>query len=385
MIPKKDYQILKEQSLRVTYSNYTNQYEMKCTDELSQTLLIAMFHERAKMLLEATVDYFDINSQQIKTWLNQTKFRNTLMDYFLQHRLSPYTELYLEFIANITEKPIWNEIFDGMRTKNKALNLLKKQVIKMRAESHSADFKKKIKSVQRSVNKNRQNLLEYFHNLFKQDNTILILRLNLGYSEEEYKRQHDRALKSESRGLKPLSNARIDPTIFIAQQLMSYELPGFSLEDVVLHREELIRHLRSTLKQNLRGYTWKLDYTLHKGYQYHVIIFLDATLAQASTPYDKTIGAYWENVITQGHGLCYIQNENKKSYRFCATGMKTRSDPELDDDLAKMADYLTRPDLYAQLVLPGNQRTLGKGVVSTKKNSPKKRTSPQAKNKIMKD
>lgn len=236
----------------------------------------------------------------------------------------------------------------------------------MRQAFESTDFKKKIKSVQRSVNKNRQNLLEYYRDLFKRDKTLLVLRLNLGYREEERQRQEKRATVALSSGLMPLSNTDINPSFPGAQQLMPWALQGFSLQDVILHRDELIRNLRTTLKQKLRGYTWKLEYTALKGYQYHVVIFLDATLAQAKMPYDKAIGQHWEDVITQGHGLCYSQDESKESYRFCATGVKNQADPDLADDLAKVVDYLTRPDRYIQLVLPDKHRTLGKGGITTK-------------------
>lgn len=361
-----DSRILDEQSLRVVHPHEKIQTKMELTEERIAIAEILRLHKLAKRLLEATAESFYVKSPKSRYWLYQVQIPATFSNCFLEHKFSPYAELYSEFFASITKDPAWNEDASGGSITTRRLNLIKTKAIAMREAFESADFKKKIKGTQRSVNKNHQNLLEYFHALFNRDKTLLVLRLNLGYCEEEYKRQDARALVAGYSGLKPLSNTDINPSIPNTGQLMLCQLQGFSLQDVILHREELIRYLRTTLKQKLRGYAWKLEYTQYKGYQYHIVIFLDETLAQAKMPYDKAIGKHWEDVITQGHGLCYSQDETKESYRFCATGVKNQADPDLADDLAKVADYLTRPDLYIQLVLPDKHRTLGKGGIKTK-------------------
>ncbi len=343
-----DSRILDEQSLRVVYAHERNKNKIELTAERIALSEIFRLHKLAKKLLEATAENFYVENPLSRYWLYQVKVPVTFAGCFLQHKFSPYAELYLEYFSNITEDPAWNEDSRGGSITTRRLNLIKIKAAAMREAFESTDFKKKIKGVQRSVNKNHQNLLRYYQDLFKRDKKLLVLRLNLGYREEEYQRQKARAFAAGNRGLMP------------------WELQGFSLQDVILHREELIRNLRTTLKQKLRGYTWKLECTQYKGYQYHVVIFLDATLAQAEMPYDKAIGKHWEDVITQGHGLCYSQDENKESYRFCATGVKNQADPDLADDLDKVVDYLTRPDLYIQLVLPDKHRTLGKGGIITK-------------------
>lgn len=343
-----DSRILDEQSLRVVYAHERNKNKIELTAERIALSEIFRLHKLAKKLLEATAENFYVETPLSRYWLYQVKVPVTFAGCFLQHKFSPYAELYLEYFSNITEDPAWNEDSRGGSITTRRLNLIKIKAAAMREAFESTDFKKKIKGVQRSVNKNHQNLLRYYQDLFKRDKKLLVLRLNLGYREEEYQRQKARAFAAGNRGLMP------------------WELQGFSLQDVILHREELIRNLRTTLKQKLRGYTWKLECTQYKGYQYHVVIFLDATLAQAEMPYDKAIGKHWEDVITQGHGLCYSQDENKESYRFCATGVKNQADPDLADDLDKVVDYLTRPDLYIQLVLPDKHRTLGKGGIITK-------------------
>ena len=345
---------------------------MALTDEFHETAPILLFHKFAKKLLETTADDFDINNPRIGYFLYQAKLPVRFAECFLEHKFSPYAELYSEFFANITKNPAWDDDSCKESIKIRRLNLIRNQTMAMREKFESADFKKKIKGAQRSVNKNRKNLLEYFHDLFNRDQTLLVLRLNLGYCEEEYGRQSARAFMAYKNGLNPLSNTYINQSTPSIRQLMPCQLPGFSLQDVTLHREELINYLRATLRQKLRGYTWKMEYTQYKGYQYHLVIFLDAEIAKSELTYDKKIGKHWEDVITQGHGLCHSQTETKTSYRFCATGVKNHADPDLPDDLAKVADYLTRPDLYIQLVLPDNQRTLGKGGVSTKKDSKNK-------------
>lgn len=367
-----DSRILTEQSLRVVHFHEESQNGMELTDERFVTLRILRLHKLAKKLLEATEENFYVNSPLSRFWLNQVQLPVTFAECLLQHKFSPYAELYSKFFANITKDPTWNNNSRDRLIATRRLNLIKNKAIAMREAFESADFKKIIKGAQRSVNKNHQSLLEYLHALFNRDKTLLVLRLNLGYCEDEYIRQYGRSIMAGHNGLNPLSNTDANPSIPSNRLLMPCQLQGFSLQDVILHREELIRYLRTTLKQKLRGYIWKIEYTQYKGYQYHLVILLDATLAQTELPYERTIGKHWEDVITQGHGLCYSHAENKASYRFCATGVKNQADPDLPDDLAKVADYLTRPDLYIKLVLPDNQRTLNKGGLSAKKDSKKK-------------
>lgn len=365
-VHRNDSQIITEQALRVIHDPVARKNTLCLTDEKHEAVKILTLHKLAKRLLEATAADFHISSPMGKYFIFHVKHTFRFCEIFSQHKVSPYTELYQEFFCNIRQSTAWNE--DPMESSigSRRMNLIKEQALAMREKFASADFKKNLKAIQRSVNKNRKNLLEYFNELFARDKTLLILRLNIGYSEEEYQRQSHRAQLAQQHDWNPLSTADGNPSISNRPGLMPCQLPGLSLQDVVLHREELIRHLRTTLKQKLRGYAWKLDYTQYKGYQYHLVIFLDPALANADLPCAQQIGKHWEEVITQGHGLCYDHHEVKKSYRFCATGVKSHADPDLSDDLVKVADYLMRPDLYIQLVLPDKHRTLGKGGIKTK-------------------
>ena len=212
-VHRNDSQIITEQALRFIHDPVARTNKLCRTDEEHEAVTVLTLHKLAKRLLEATAHDFHVRSPMVKYLISHAKPPIRFHEIFSQHKISPYAELYQEFFCNIRQSPAWNERHMESSIGSRRLNLIKQQALAMRKKFASADFKKGLKAIQRSVNKNRQNLLEYFNELFARDKTLLILRLNIGYSEEEYQRQSHRALLAQQHGWNPLLTADGNPSI----------------------------------------------------------------------------------------------------------------------------------------------------------------------------
>lgn len=184
----------------------------------------------------------------------------------------------------------------------------------------------------------QQELRRYFEWLFKSHARLLIIRLDLSYSEAETCKHHEILLcRDEQKHL------------------------GL-FDEIISHREQFIKHVRT--EQPLHGYAWKFEYGPSKGFHYHVILLIDGSKAWEDISIGKELGDEWKSNITAGRGLYFNCNAKKKSYRQCAVGMHHFSEPDLWDSMSQVAGYLTKMDLYARLILPGNRRTFGRGEIT---------------------
>ncbi|MCY1462462.1 hypothetical protein D9M71_802370 [compost metagenome] len=95
-----------------------------------------------------------------------------------------------------------------------------------------------------------------------------------------------------------------------------------------------------------------------------MLIFLDGSKVREDVVIAKMIGEHWNSVVTEGKGIYFNCNAKKSNYKFCGVGMINHFDLELRENLLRKAViYITKPDYYKKIVVPGNGRAFGKGVI----------------------
>jgi len=121
---------------------------------------------------------------------------------------------------------------------------------------------------------------------------------------------------------------------------------------------KFLRYLRANFP--LIGYLRELEYGLHTGYHFHLLIFLDGHLKRDGIGIAQKLGEHWKNVISEGRGRYWNCNERPQDYERFALGMTHRSDALKRKDLIdKVLDYLTRKRFWMRL--EGVKKTFGKG------------------------
>ncbi|MFZ2386927.1 MAG: inovirus-type Gp2 protein [Polaromonas sp.] len=250
--------------------------------------------------------------------------------YFPLHSFSPYFNAFREAVKRheldqIPGYPL--NIFRNEEAEDLAARM-NAFVETLRMETRTPEFKAAIRKTQRSCNKNFKGFMTYMHELFQKNGRLLGLRVDFGY--------------------KKISN---------------FDQAGsdVSYEEAKRHREALIDEIRKRFKDVLAGYVWKFEYGLLKGYHIHVLIFLDGSKVREDVTIAKMLGEHWNSTLTGGVGAYYNCNAKKSSYRFCGIGMLRHDDPQIWEGLEKIATYLTKPDYYVKLNMPGNDHALGKG------------------------
>jgi len=220
---------------------------------------------------------------------------------------------------------------------------LNKFVYEVRSGINDTEFKRKMNSFKRVVNKNYASLNRYISAQFLNHSRLLVLRIDFSYLGG--------AITSFFEG-----NQDTPP-------LVNYE-------EVRKHREQLIAALKKSIcKDTLIGYAWKLEYGLLKGYHTHMIIFLDGSKVREDITIADLIGKHWVNEITGGHGLFYNCNKAKHKYKSCGIGMISHHEVDKIKGLRLAAQYITKTEYYMQFVItrvaPAHtkDRTFGKGIM----------------------
>ena len=248
--------------------------------------------------------------------------------YFPIHTFNPYVKAFIKSVRlhqldQMPSHPVRTFSNEDVGRWCAAMNACAKTI---RMETATPEFKSLIRGVQRSCNKNFEGVMNYFQALFKKNGRHLALRVDVGY--------------------KKVSN---------------FDQAGsdVSYDDTRRHREDFIDEIRKRYKKNLLGYVWKVEHGLLKGYHHHILVFLDGSNVCRDVSHVKMLGDHWDNEITEGRGVHWNCNANKASYRFCGIGMLKHDDPTIWEGLENIATYLTKPDYFAKLNMPGNDRALG--------------------------
>lgn len=134
-----------------------------------------------------------------------------------------------------------------------------------------------------------------------------------------------------------------------------YDSPYIDYQTARGHREQLC-HAFTThpLFNQLVGFAWKLEWQPKKGFHYHVLMFFDGHQCQEDVILAQRIGELWSQAITMGQGLYYNCNRNAENhYYYNAMGRIDYHDVEKQHGLYELAEYLTKVDEYATMLVTG--------------------------------
>ncbi len=262
-------------------------------------------------------------------------------DHFPIHEFNPYIHVFFRNIG--TGELIEIVRFHEELKKNSALyhggvdyDLFMKMstgiialVTKIRLDIQSRWFKDLITNARRSSKKNSKSLLEYIKSLFDHHARLLVVRLDLSY-------HMGNVIRTEDDIPVKYQEAKGDFTRFLNN----------------IDSNSLFR--------NMLGYVWKLEYGAEKGFHYHVMLFFNGSNEDKDERLARRIGEYWQ-CLTNYRGIYYNCNANKSSYRCLGIGMIKYNDSNLLKNLNTAAVYLIKTDYYARALVPGNDRTFGRG------------------------
>lgn len=342
----------------LAYEIYANKVRYVIDDEMTAisqveltavtTAAISRFHgdlytlKRNKNTMHCYIDASLAGKALYSTLRSPT---SEMLKYFHAHTLNPFVDVYVQAVRE--------HDVDGMATydlKTYVDEAAQHWVVRMnafvqtlRTRTRTPEFKTAIRKSQRSCNKNCKNFLKYLEALFQKNGRILGLRADFSY-----------------------------------RKTYNFDQAGadISYAEAKRHREALVDEIRKRFKGVLLGYVWKFEYGLIKGYHSHFLIFLDGSKVREDVTIVKMLGEHWSTVITEGKGAYHNCNANKSSYRFCGIGELRHDDPLIWQGLENIATYLTKPDHYVRLNMPGDDRALGKGgpprLYAKKKGRPRK-------------
>lgn len=257
--------------------------------------------------------------------LNSRKNISNLKFHFRLSRFSPYIQLYFKAVEQRLDE-------------QQFLDFLKMHLC-------SEAFAEQLLSKKKRVSENKISLLKYIDALFEYRSKLLVIRLDLSYSDEfKFKSIDNKVSKPE------------DALIEIAKQIQQ-------------ERNQLIKKLKETYKKDFIGYVWKLEYGSHKGFHYHTIFFLDGSNYRQDITIAQSIGELWKK-ITKEKGLYWNLNSEKQRFEKndrVATGMIKHDDKQLRQNLERMATYLVKTDYFAKTVLSDKSHTYDRGQSPRKK------------------
>lgn len=208
--------------------------------------------------------------------------------------------------------------------------MLNKLVQDYRYAVSLAGFKQACRKYQRASVKNLKGVVNYIRHLQERHSRLLVLRVDLSWANEHK--------------------------------------ANITADDARKHRQQLLRNMqKNPLFRHVLGTVWKLEYAPQRKFHYHMLFLLNGNKAQQDGTIAHAFGEYWKNTITKGKGIYYNCNANKARYEDCCLGKLERGDNSKDKGLLQALRYITKIDACAQLVLPGNARTFGRGEVRSLK------------------
>lgn len=178
---------------------------------------------------------------------------------------------------------------------------------------------------------NYQSMTDYLDSLFDRHARLLVVRLDLYFSEGS------------------AGHLYVEHTRACFARLMNN-----------------LRSCHSFIKNKL-GYIWRLEFGQDRGFHYHCIFIFNGAKSQQDQSLGHAIGQYWRDVITEGTGTYHCCNDFKADYQRqgnLGIGMIHRNDLEMRYHLFKTASYLMKPDPLIKSMLPAELkrvRTFGRG------------------------
>lgn len=179
------------------------------------------------------------------------------------------------------------------------------------------DFAYECQRVHRNSRDNLKRLRNLIQALFERHGCLLVLRVDLGYSQEY--------------------GSWID------------------YETAKHHRERLCQQFHTNdLFAHQLGYAWKLEWGMDKGFHYHFVFFFDANRRKEPVTLSKRIGELWAQSITGKQGVYHNCNLNAENiYVQNAMGEIAYHDLTKRGYLDTAIRYLIKVEDCAALRVPG--------------------------------
>lgn len=256
-----------------------------------------------------------------------------LRKHYPMHVFNPYVE---EFIrqARVSKAIEIVRIISALRedeitTCTKELNDF---VGSIRLAGNGPEFTTSIADFRRSSSKNYRSTNDLINAHFGLRSRILVIRFDVGYKKGE--------------GWPGATKDQV------------------KYEETKKHREDLLKYLKKMPANGaFLASVCKMEYGLDKKWHYHCMLLVDSSRLRGDVTIARMIGEYWNTTITKGRGLYWNCNANKESYKCCGIGEVKHDDMEMRKGLRKAVLYMTKPDYYIKLLVPGNDRTFWKTIM----------------------
>ena len=373
-----DQNLIRNAFLKIEFDNQNRRSLFVITNEENITSFIVQATNLIRRVLyDSTNDFGTKKMENGRITFFNTSLGNKIYRYIkngeilpfewrIRYAINPYFQLYSTHLTELSEVFKYN--LDNFNTADsdsiaRRVNLLNDAISKIRKESKSPQFKTQIKNLQRNINKKRQGLEEYFEMIFRNRESVLLLRMELFYKGTEIKNQSIKSMNIKTTP-KLIESAKASIIEGIKQR---EEIPanGFSIDEIINHRKQFLSATKDGLGNNLLGYIWKLDYSFEIGYRYHVIFCINEKNILTVQNFREIFTDLWCQRITGNLGSFYLYQAGRNTYRDCSVGILNQENRDFDQNITKMIKYLTRPELYLQIELPNNEKTFGRNYIKS--------------------
>lgn len=270
----------------------------------------------------------------IQIYSKDYHFSPLLVFFFEQYRIHPIRDCLTLDEFDQADVDIFNSFISTMRIRAVEVKLKKKV----------ADWESKSK-------KNQKRLMEFEKTLFKQNEQLMVIRLDLDYHKAEF------------------SPAEIEEILKRNTELKERDLAGYwagddlsekrvmegriALEEVQADRKHFFANMKGkpSLFKHLVGYVWRIEFTRENGYNWYVVLFFDGSNAHEHERLAQEIGEYWRDVITKGRGYFKNRSHDNVKYRddWALGTIDYRNRPKRQKLMAAM-QYFCRTDQMVQVV-----------------------------------
>lgn len=192
----------------------------------------------------------------------------------------------------------------------------------VREKTKSAEFKKRVKTVENNYRRNLKSYTQYFNALLNKWARLLVLRLDFYFPTEQ--------------------------------------AGHITAENAHEAREHFFNNMRqNALFGDLKGLIWKLEYGRERGHHFHCIFFFDGKTRQQEKWIADQIGQYWVSQISPG-GSYNSCHKDPNQYKRKGIGMINYDDIQKREIfLHDVLDYLCKMD-QALIVKPSKGRSIGR-------------------------
>jgi len=234
------------------------------------------------------------------------------------YKPSPYVKRFLQAFGNcayLNEAGFHQPPTLSHEVAEQVVDELNQRLAAWYQSTQQPDFTRECYRNRRNSQANCQSLHKLIDGLFKRHSRLMVLRVDLAYTE--------------------------------------FDTPYIDYETARYHREQLCYAFsHNPLFDDLLGYTWKLEWQPKKGFHYHFMFFFDGHQCRDDVNRSRLIGELWARSITGGQGLYYNCNlDADQRYRYNAMGLVDYYDFEKQRGLYELAKYLTKVDEYAAMLV----------------------------------